>query len=57
MSIDILNDAPPLHSDPDGAVRIGETHVLLEVVIRAFQEGTTAETIVQRYSSLTLADV
>jgi len=30
---------------------------LLELVIRAFQDGATPETIVQRYSTLTLADV
>jgi hypothetical protein len=29
----------------------------LEIVIRAFQDGATAETIVQRYPSLALSDV
>jgi hypothetical protein len=29
----------------------------LELVIRAFQDGATPETIVQRYSTLALADV
>jgi hypothetical protein len=31
--------------------------VLLELVIRAFQDGATPETIVQRYSTLALPDV
>jgi uncharacterized protein (DUF433 family) len=57
MSIDILTEAPPLHSDVDGALRVGESRVLLELVIRAFQDGATAESIVQRYPSTTLADV
>jgi uncharacterized protein (DUF433 family) len=57
MSIDILNDAPPWRTDADGAVRVGEGRVLLELVIRAFQDGATAEAIVQRYPSVTLADV
>jgi uncharacterized protein (DUF433 family) len=57
VSIAILTDAPPLRSDGDGAVRIGESRVLLELVIRAFQEGATAEAIVQRYPSTSLADV
>ena len=31
--------------------------MLLELVIRAFQDGATPETIVQRYSTLALTDV
>jgi uncharacterized protein (DUF433 family) len=38
-------------------LRVGETRVLLELVLRAFQDGATPETIVQRYSTLKLADV
>ncbi|MEX1230560.1 MAG: DUF433 domain-containing protein [Planctomycetaceae bacterium] len=33
------------------------SRVLLEIVIRAFQDGATPETIVQRYSTLALSDV
>jgi uncharacterized protein (DUF433 family) len=47
----------PLRIEPTGAIRIGQTRVLLELVIRAFQDGATPEAIVQRYSSLNLADV
>jgi uncharacterized protein (DUF433 family) len=50
-------DAPPLREDAAGALRVGNTRVLLELVIRAFQDGATPETIVQRYSTLTLLDV
>lgn len=57
MSINILSDAPPLRTEPDGAVRIGSSRVLLELVIRAFQDGATAETIVQKYPTTTLADI
>lgn len=57
MAIEIHTDTPPLRSDASGAVRIGETRVLLELVIRAFQDGATPEAIVQRYPSATLADV
>lgn len=49
--------APPLREDAAGALRVGDSRVLLEVVIRAFQDGATPETIVQRYSTLTLADM
>jgi hypothetical protein len=36
---------------------VGQSRVLLELVIRAFQDGTTPEAIVQRYPSVLLADV
>lgn len=55
MSIEPLNI--PLRQDTTGAYRIGNTRVLLDLVVRAFQDGATPETIVQRYESLKLADV
>ena len=56
-TLEIRTDTPPLRQDKSGAVRIGETQVLLELVIRAFQDGATPETIVQRYPSTSLADI
>lgn len=50
-------EAPPLCEDADGGLRIGNSRVLLELVIRAFQDGATPEAIVQRYSTLILSDV
>jgi uncharacterized protein (DUF433 family) len=50
-------ETPPLREDESGALRIGQTRVLLELVIDAFQQGATPETIVQRYSTLALSDV
>jgi uncharacterized protein (DUF433 family) len=49
-------EAPPLREDASGALRVGDSRVLLELVVRAFQDGATPETIVQRYSTLTLPD-
>jgi len=57
MSLSIEQDILPLREDATGAIRVGNTRVLLELVIRAFQDGASAESIVQRYSSLSLADV
>ena len=48
---------PPLREDAAGALRVGDSRVLLELVIRAFLDGATPETIVQRYSTLALPDV
>jgi uncharacterized protein (DUF433 family) len=50
-------EAPPLHEDAGGALRVGDSRVLLELVIRAFQDGATPEAIVKRYSTLALPDV
>lgn len=57
MSIPIQADSPPLREDSDGALRVGNSRVLLEMVIRAFQDGSTPEAIIQRYSTLSLSDV
>jgi len=47
----------PLRREPTGAVRVGTSRVLLELVIHAFQDGQTPEAIVQSYDTLKLADV
>lgn len=57
MSVVIRTDSPPLHQDPTGALRVGTSRVLFELVIWAFQDGATPETIVQRYPTTTLPDV
>lgn len=49
--------AVPLREEPAGVYRIGDTRVLLEVVVDAFRNGATPETIVQSYDTLRLADV
>ena len=57
MNLVIQQDAPPLERDTTGAWRIAGTRVLLELVVRAFQDGATPEAIVQRYDTLALSDV
>lgn len=57
MTFTARAETPPLRQDADGALRVGNTRVLLELVVRAFQDGATPEAIVQRYSTLSLADV
>src|SRR5437762_10753710 len=47
----------PLREDADGVIRIGRTRVTLDVLIDAFNQGATAEEIVQQYPALDLADV
>jgi uncharacterized protein (DUF433 family) len=57
MSFTVQSESPPLREDAAGGVRVGDSRVLLELVIWAFQDGATPETIVQRYATLALPDV
>jgi uncharacterized protein (DUF433 family) len=47
----------PLREEPSGVFRVGNSHVLLELVIRSFQRGLSPAEIVQSFDSLELADV
>ncbi len=57
MTIPVQAEAPPIRKDESGALRVGNTRVLLELVIRAFQDGAKPESIVSAYTTLSLADV
>lgn len=57
MEILLQSEGQPFHKDAPGALRVGHSRVLVELVIRAFQDGATPEAITQRYSTATLADV
>jgi uncharacterized protein (DUF433 family) len=57
VSFTVQAEAPPIREDAAGELRVGDSRVLLELVIRAFQDGATPETIVHRYSTLALPDV
>ncbi len=47
----------PLTVDADGVARVGGTRVAVDTVVRVFKQGTTAEQIVDTFSTLTLANV
>jgi uncharacterized protein (DUF433 family) len=57
MGLTIAHEPVPLQVTEDGVVRVGGTRVTLDTVVTAFEEGGTAEEIVQQYPSLRLADV
>ena len=57
MEMVIQTEAPPLHLDEADVLRVGNSRVLLELVIHAFEDGATPETIVQQYPTTTLADI
>jgi uncharacterized protein (DUF433 family) len=47
----------PIETDADGVIRIAGTRVTMDTLVAAFNEGATAEEIVQQYPSLELGDV
>ena len=57
MAFTAQAEAPPLCEDAGGGLRVGSSRVLLEFVVRAFQDGATPEAIVQRYATMSLPDV
>ncbi len=57
MTIPTTMERVPLTTDADGVIRVDGTRVTLDTIVQAFEEGATAEEIVQQYSSLNLADV
>jgi uncharacterized protein (DUF433 family) len=57
MSLILAPELPPLNIDAHGVIRVGKTRVTLDTLVEAFNEGATAEEIVQQYPSLQLADV
>ena len=57
MPLSLQAEPVPLRMDECGAIRVGRTRVPLELVIEAYQNGATPETIVRWFDSLRLADV
>ncbi len=57
MSLVIQTDAPPIRQDEAGTLRVGNSRVLLELVIQEFQDGATPEAIVQQFPTLALSEV
>ena len=57
MSLKISTDPAPYIPDDDRVVRVGGTHVRLDTVVYAFNQGTSAEEILQEYPSLALSDI
>lgn len=52
-----LTESIPIHQDEQGQLRVGESRILLDLVIYAYHQGNTPETIIDNYPTLTLDDV
>jgi uncharacterized protein (DUF433 family) len=57
MKIEIVPDPVPMAIDEDGMVRIAGTRVTLDTVIACYQQGDSAEAIVEAFPTLSLGDV
>jgi uncharacterized protein (DUF433 family) len=57
MALTIQTDPTPLRVDEHGVIRVGDSQVLLDIVIREFTNGAEPEAIARGYPTLTLADV
>ncbi len=57
MNLTIHNEPVPLSADEHGVFRVGDSRVPVDVVIRAYLEGTDPEQLVRAYDTLVLADV
>jgi uncharacterized protein (DUF433 family) len=51
-----ISEQIPIRAD-NGRLRVGQTRVLLDLVIYAFRLGSTPENITEQYPSLSLDDV
>src|SRR5882724_3737430 len=57
MALTIQTDPSPLRVDQHGVIRVGNSQVLLDIVIREFNNGAEPEAIAHGYPTLNLADV
>lgn len=57
VSLTIQPISVPLRTDEYGVIRMGDSQVVFDLVIRAFNNGADPESIVHGYPTLTLADV
>src|SRR5689334_16498514 len=57
LPVSFVAQPPPIQADDAGALRVGGTRVRLEIIINAFNSGSTAEEILLKYPSLNLTDI
>ena len=57
MSLTIQADPVPLRLDEYGVIRVGDSQVILDIVVREFNNGADPEGIAHGYPTLHLADV
>ena len=57
MSLAVVADPAPFRTDPNGAVRVGDTQMRLASIVLRHQQGATPEQIHKSFPSVLLPDV
>lgn len=57
MVVATATDSVPFTRDEHGVLRVGASRVMLERLVHAFDDGLSAEEIVESYPTVDLADV
>lgn len=57
MSEQAIRQDTPLILGDDGTIRISGSRVSLEIIVRQFKQGATAEQLLEDFPSLTLRDI
>lgn len=57
MPFTVRTDPVPLRTDEHGVIRVGDSQVLLDIVIREFNNGADPEGIAHGYPTLELANI
>jgi uncharacterized protein (DUF433 family) len=57
MVVANATESAPFARDEHGVLRVGGSRVMLELLVHAFDDGLSAEEIVESYPTLDLADV
>jgi len=57
MALTLHTDPLPLRIDEHGVIRVGDSQVLLDIVIREFHNGAEPEAIAHGFPTLNLANV
>jgi uncharacterized protein (DUF433 family) len=47
----------PLRADEHGVIRVGQSRIVLDIVVEEFENGASPEAIAENYDTLRLADI
>lgn len=57
MTPTIRPETALLRTDPDGTIRVGGTRLIVDLVLRAYRRGESAEAIAEGFPPITVAEV
>lgn len=57
MTAQPFSESIPVYQDEHGRLRVGDSRVLLDLIVYSYRQGNTPETIIEQYPSLSLDQV